>query len=202
MTQTRMSKADRREQLLGLAAEIVHEEGAENLTLLTLAERAGVSKPVAYNHFGDRKGLLLQLYRGFDERLVQEIRVQDPACSLSLEERAHQLAMAYFDCTIRNGKVYDAVVAALCSYPEYRDLRTRICRYFVDFYRELFGPVVELDRTQHLGDLVAIYGASDELARALTAGLLSKAQALETLSALITRTLGRGIRPSVDGRAE
>ncbi|GAA0684888.1 TetR/AcrR family transcriptional regulator [Marinobacterium maritimum] len=202
MTQTRMSKTDRREQLLGLAAEIVRKEGAERLTLLTLAERAGVSKPVTYNHFGDRKGLLVQLYQGYDERLVQDIRGLDQACAPTLEGLAHKLAMAYFECTLRNGEVYDAVVAALCNYPEYRDLRIRICRYFVDFYHELFGPVVQLEPSQSLGDLISIYGASDELARALTGGLLSKAEAVDALSTLIIRTLGGGIRPSADGRLE
>lgn len=197
-----MSKADRREQLLRLAADMVREEGAECLTLLALAERAGVSKPVAYNHFGDRKGLLVQLYQGYDERLVQDSRELGPDGAQTLEHLAQRLAQAYFDCTVRNGVVYDAVVAALCSYPEYRDLRTRICQYFVDFYRELFGPVVELSSEQSTGNLIAIYGASDELARALTAGLLSKPQAVGTLRALIVRTLGGGVRPSIDGRLE
>lgn len=185
-----MSRADRREQLLRLAADMVREEGAECLTLLALAERAGVSKPVAYNHFRDRKGLLVQLYQGYDERLVQDIRALDTGCAYTLDDSARRLARAYFDCTVRNGAVYDAVVAALCSYPEYRDLRTRICQYFVAFYRELFGPVAKLDLEQCPGNLIAIYGASDELARALTAGLLSQSQAVDSLSTLIVRMLG------------
>ena len=192
-----MSRADRREQLLRLAADMVREEGAECLTLLALAERAGVSKPIAYNHFGDRKGLLVQLYQGYDERLVQDIRALDTDCAYTLDDSARRLARAYFDCTVRNGAVYDAVVAALCSYPEYRDLRTRICQYFVDFYRELFGPVVELSSEQSAGNLIAIYGASDELARALTAGLLSKPQAVDSLSTLIVRMLGSAEPASV-----
>ena len=50
----RLSKAERRQQLLDTALRIVREEGADRLTLGHLAIRAGVSKPVTYEHFGTR----------------------------------------------------------------------------------------------------------------------------------------------------
>lgn len=189
MAQTRMSKEDRRRQLLGLAEEIVREQGAERLTLLTLAERAGVSKPVTYNHFGDRMGLLEQLYRGYDERLVQDVRTLNPACSQTLEGLARKLSSVYFDCTEAHGAVYDDVVAALCTYPEYRDLRTRICQYFIEFYAEFFGPVIEPGAVLDCAVLIGIHGASDELARAVTAGLIARPQAEDSLCSLIVRLL-------------
>ncbi|MDT0267243.1 helix-turn-helix domain-containing protein [Streptomyces sp. DSM 44915] len=40
--------------------------GADGLTLVTLAEEAGVSRPITYDHFGTRPGLLLALYRRLD----------------------------------------------------------------------------------------------------------------------------------------
>ena len=55
----RLSSASRRRQLLAVALSIVREEGADRLTLGHLAQRAGVSKPVAYDHFGTRSGLLI-----------------------------------------------------------------------------------------------------------------------------------------------
>ncbi|MFC7557085.1 TetR/AcrR family transcriptional regulator [Pseudoroseomonas wenyumeiae] len=60
VTQRRFSKAERRRQLLDTALLIVREEGADRLTLGHLAARAGVSKPVAYDHFGTRSGLLIE----------------------------------------------------------------------------------------------------------------------------------------------
>lgn len=189
MTQTRMSKAERREQLLWLAADIVREEGADNLTLTTLADRAGVSKPITYNHFGDRKGLLSHLYQGYDERLLHNIRSIDPSRLQTIEQRAHTLATAYFECTAVNGDVYDAVVSALCSYAEFASLRTQICFYFVDFYRELFAETIHAESGDQTAVLVAIYGAGDELARALTAGYVSKERAIRTFSELIPQLL-------------
>ena len=63
-----MSKDQRRAQLLETAAVIVRAEGTDALTLARLAEQAGVTKPIAYEHFGTRAGLLIALYRYFDER--------------------------------------------------------------------------------------------------------------------------------------
>lgn len=185
MTQTRMSKCERRDQLLQLAAEIVVTDGAERLTLQTLADRAGVSKPITYNHFCDRKGLLVQLYRCYDEELVAEIQaIPDSKCS-TLKSTAAILAAVYIDCVIRNGHVYEAVVAALSSYPEFADLRCRICDYFIKVYRELFRPLITSENTICTSRLIAIYGASEELARAVVAGRVSRSAAVGTLSGLI-----------------
>ncbi|MBC8136296.1 MAG: helix-turn-helix transcriptional regulator, partial [Fibrella sp.] len=56
-----MSKAQRREQLLQVAYEIIRSEGTDELTLARVAEQAGVTKPIAYEHFGSRSGLLIAL---------------------------------------------------------------------------------------------------------------------------------------------
>ncbi|PXX60874.1 TetR family transcriptional regulator [Nocardia tenerifensis] len=67
-TSARLSKQDRCEQLLDTASAIVRARGADALTLVTLAEAAGVSRPIVYDHFDTRPGLLLALYRRRDER--------------------------------------------------------------------------------------------------------------------------------------
>jgi AcrR family transcriptional regulator len=53
----RLPKEQRREQLLDTALAIVREQGTDAITLSYVAERAGVSKPIAYGHFGTRAGL-------------------------------------------------------------------------------------------------------------------------------------------------
>jgi AcrR family transcriptional regulator len=64
-----MSKDERRRNLLKVAFEIIASDGTDALTLPSLAERAGVSRPVAYEHFESREGLLMALYRDYDEEL-------------------------------------------------------------------------------------------------------------------------------------
>ncbi|WP_437971086.1 helix-turn-helix domain-containing protein [Sorangium sp. So ce260] len=70
-TSKRLPKAERRKQLLETARTIVREEGTDALTLGHLAERAGVSKPIAYEHFKTRSGLLIALALDIDDRQVE-----------------------------------------------------------------------------------------------------------------------------------
>ena len=58
-TAKRLPREARRRQLLEAALGIVRAEGADKLTLGYLAERAGVSKPVVYDHFATRSLLLI-----------------------------------------------------------------------------------------------------------------------------------------------
>jgi AcrR family transcriptional regulator len=54
----RMSAADRRLQLLEVTKAMVGAEGFHAVTIEAVARRAGVSRPVVYEHFGDLRGLL------------------------------------------------------------------------------------------------------------------------------------------------
>ena len=54
---TRMTGAQRREQLLGIAREVFAERGYEATSIEEIAERAGVTRPVVYEHFGGKEGI-------------------------------------------------------------------------------------------------------------------------------------------------
>ncbi len=64
----RMPRHERRAQLLAVARELIRDGGTDEFTLGRLAERAGVTKPIVYDHFGDRSGALAELYRAFEEQ--------------------------------------------------------------------------------------------------------------------------------------
>lgn len=51
-----MTSAQRREQLLEIARELFAEKGFEGTSVEEIASRAGVSKPVVYEHFGGKEG--------------------------------------------------------------------------------------------------------------------------------------------------
>jgi AcrR family transcriptional regulator len=53
----RMTAQDRREQLVGVARSVFAERGFEATSVEEIAERAGVSKPVVYQHFGGKEGI-------------------------------------------------------------------------------------------------------------------------------------------------
>lgn len=54
---SRMSGPERREQLIGVARDVFAEKGYEAASVEEIAERAGVSKPVLYEHFGGKEGI-------------------------------------------------------------------------------------------------------------------------------------------------
>lgn len=56
-TRTRMSAGQRRAQLVSVARGLFAEKGFEGTSVEEIAARAGVSKPVVYEHFGGKEGL-------------------------------------------------------------------------------------------------------------------------------------------------
>ena len=53
----RMSGQERREQLLDIGRKLFAEKGFEAVSVEEIAAKAGVSKPVVYEHFGGKEGL-------------------------------------------------------------------------------------------------------------------------------------------------
>lgn len=57
MARTRMTGEQRREQLVSVGRTLFAERGFEGASVEEIAARAGVSKPVVYEHFGGKEGL-------------------------------------------------------------------------------------------------------------------------------------------------
>src|SRR3954447_25658883 len=53
-----MSRAEREAQLLDVAEQTFAERGYRGVSMDEIAERAAISKPVLYDHFGSKDGLL------------------------------------------------------------------------------------------------------------------------------------------------
>jgi AcrR family transcriptional regulator len=53
----RMTAAERREQLVDISRRIFAERGFDGTSIEEIAARAGVSKPVVYEHFGGKEGI-------------------------------------------------------------------------------------------------------------------------------------------------
>lgn len=71
----RMSGPERRAQLIGVARAVFAERGYEAASIEEIADRAKVSKPVVYEHFGGKEGL----YAVVVDREVNELvgRIKD-----------------------------------------------------------------------------------------------------------------------------
>lgn len=56
-SRVRMTRNERREQLIDVARALFAERGLEGTSVEEIAAHAGVSKPVVYEHFGGKEGL-------------------------------------------------------------------------------------------------------------------------------------------------
>ena len=70
---TRLPAARRRKQLLDVALEVFAERGFHPTSMNDLAEAAGVTKPVLYQHFGSKRELYLELLDDVGGRLRDAI---------------------------------------------------------------------------------------------------------------------------------
>ncbi|MBJ7473170.1 MAG: TetR/AcrR family transcriptional regulator [Solirubrobacteraceae bacterium] len=68
-----MSAAERREQLLDVALEILCDQGAEALSIDAIAKGAGITRPVVYTQFGDLPGLLHALVEREEAKVLQQL---------------------------------------------------------------------------------------------------------------------------------
>lgn len=69
----RLPAAERRRQLLDVALEVFGERGFHQTSMNDVAEAAGVTKPVLYQHFGSKRELFRELLRDVGDRLRDEV---------------------------------------------------------------------------------------------------------------------------------
>lgn len=83
----RLARAEREVQLLDVAEAVFAERGFRAASMEEIAERAGVTKPILYDHFGSKDGLMGACIRRAGTRLLAQIAaavegVEGPAAVL------------------------------------------------------------------------------------------------------------------------
>ena len=98
----------RRKQLLRAAREVFVAQGYHAAAMDDIAERAGVSKPVLYQHFPGKLDLYLALLDTHASELVHRIR---DAMSSTTDNnvRVHNAVTAYFDFVDAEGEAFRLV---------------------------------------------------------------------------------------------
>lgn len=185
----RLSRAERRAQLLEVAHEIIRADGTDALTLARLAERAGVSKPIPYDHFATRAGLLLALFRHSDEQQIARMRDALAAGGDTLRDVAWIAAAGYMDCHLSTGPEYEEICAALLAYGETKDFLQESRDRFTEEYRQIFVRFAPLDEVHGRGVLSGIIGAAEALARDVHGGSLDRDAAVEILAEIMLGAL-------------
>ncbi|WP_176611740.1 TetR/AcrR family transcriptional regulator [Actinomadura sp. WMMB 499] len=105
---TRLPRMARRRQLLGAAQEVFVAQGYHAAAMDEIAERAGVSKPVLYQHFPGKLELYLALLDEHAEGLVKTVR--DALESTTDNKLRVQASMqAFYDFVAGDGEAYRLV---------------------------------------------------------------------------------------------
>ncbi|MEO4017490.1 TetR/AcrR family transcriptional regulator [Pseudomonas rossensis] len=192
----RMSREDRQRQLLDVAWQLVREEGTDALTLGRLAEQAGITKPVVYDHFTTRPGLLAALYQDFDARqtALMDAALQDS--EPTLPGTAKGIASSYVDCVLLQGNEIPGVIAALASSPELEKIKREYEAIFLNKCRTALAPFAGSGEIKPAG-LRAMLGAAEALSHAAANGEISAVQAQDELYETIIAMVERSARGDV-----
>jgi len=178
----RMPRHERRAQLLAVARELIRDGGTDEFTLGRLAERAGVTKPIVYDHFGDRSGALAELYRAFEEQqrasLVAALSGADP----SLASVSTAVAGAYIDCSLAEGRELADVVSALAGSATLAEVRREAEDAYLVLCREALATCGA--RLDHAAAR-AVVGAGDALARSVLEHRIEAGSARSALSRVL-----------------
>lgn len=161
----RLSRKDRYQQLIDAAWRLAREEGTDALTLPKLSEKAGITKPVIYQHFRTRDGLLTALYKDYDDRQTARLDEALQRCTATLESRARVISDNYIDCVLSQGREIPDLLAALAGSPDlYRTKR----QYQFDFIERcsiVLGPFASPEESI-IARYWAILGAAESLSQA------------------------------------
>lgn len=193
----RLARDERYRQLLDVAWRLVRDEGTEALTLGRLAEQSGVTKPVVYDHFRTRPGLLAALYQDFDTRQAALMDAALQASKPTLPARAAVIASSYVDCVLLQGREIPGVIAALAGSPELEKIKREYETAFILKCRTALTPFARGAAIASPG-LWAMLGAAEALSYAAATGEITAAQAqaelVETIVAMVGRSARRGTR--------
>ncbi|MNC24140.1 DNA-binding transcriptional repressor AcrR [compost metagenome] len=199
-----MSREERQRQLMDVAWRLVREEGTEALTLGRLAEQAGVTKPVVYDHFSTRPGLLAALYQEFDARQTALMDAALQTSEATLLDTATVIASSYVDCVLLQGNEISGVIAALASSPELEKIKREYEAIFMNKCRMVLSPFTR-EGAIAPASLRAMLGAAEALSHAAATGEITSEQAqyelFETIIAMVNRS-ARGGTQSVDEGGE
>jgi AcrR family transcriptional regulator len=157
----RLPRHERRRQLLDAALEVFVARGYHAAAMDEIAERAGVSKPVLYQHFPGKLDLYLALLDESVDTLVETVR-DALRSNPDNKQRVAATFGAYFEYVGEQGQAYRLVFESDLS--NETAVRDRLDRG----QRECAAMVSQVVREDA--------GLSDEEARLLSVGMVGMAQ--------------------------
>lgn len=186
---TRLPRRARRNQLLGAAQEVFVAQGYHAAAMDDIAERAGVSKPVLYQHFPGKLELYLALLDQHCELLLQAVR-SALASTTENKQRVEATMHAYFAYVEDEGGAFRLVFESdLTNEPAVRERVDKVALQCAEAICEVIVEDTGLAREQSMLLAVGLGGVSQVVARywLSTGKTVGRDQAVELLTALAWR---------------
>jgi AcrR family transcriptional regulator len=186
----RLSRDARRAQLLGAARDVFAAQGYHAAAMDDIADRAGVSKPVLYQHFPSK----LELYRALLTTYADELlgRLRSALETTNNEQRLRGAVTAYFDFVASEGQSFRLVFESdLRSEPEMAAVLDKVLSQCIDLVADAVTTDAGLDRDRARLLAVGMVGLSQVAAQYwLDSGqAVPRDEAVELMSRLAWRGL-------------
>jgi AcrR family transcriptional regulator len=187
-----MPRSARRKQLLAAAQDVFVAQGYHAAAMDDIAERAGVSKPVLYQHFPGKLELYLALLDTHCDDIVERVRTAMESTSDN-RERVRGAMQAYFDFVDHESEAFRLVFESdLRNDPAVRERVDRVERGCIEAITKTIMADTGVSRAP--AELLAsgLTGAAEVAARFWLAGgrQVAKPEAEALLAALAWRGIG------------
>ncbi len=191
MSPARLPRPARRRQLLGAAQEVFVAQGYHAAAMDDIADHAGVSKPVLYQHFPGKLELYLAL---LDESIGELIRIVGDALASTTDnkQRVPATFKAFFDFVGGTGEAFRLVFESdLSNEPAVRERLDRAMRQCADMISQFIREDAGLadDEAHLLG--MALVGMAQTTSRYWLSS--DRAIPRDAAQALIAKLAWRGI---------
>jgi len=189
---TRLPRSARRKQLLAAAQDVFVAQGYHAAAMDDIAERAGVSKPVLYQHFPGKLELYLALLDTHCDAFAERIR-EAMSATTDNAERVRGAMNAYFEFVSHESEAFRLVFESdLRNDTAVRDRVDRMERLAVEAVTETIMADTGVSRARAEMLAAGLCGAAQAAARFWLAGgrEVSQEEAEQLMSTLAWRGIG------------
>ena len=200
---SRLPRGARRQQLLRAAQDVFVAQGFHAAAMDDIADHAGVSKPVLYQHFPGKRELYLALLEQQVDELRDRLR-QAMDGTADNRTRVDGAVGAYFDFVDAEGEAFRLVFESdLRNDPEVRDAVDRGARQCIEAIAEVIAVETGADPERSLLLSAGMTGLAETSARwwLATDGTVSRDEAVSQMSALAWRGMSGFPRRDDEGAA-
>ncbi|MDN5725691.1 MAG: TetR/AcrR family transcriptional regulator [Propionibacteriales bacterium] len=188
----RLPRDQRRSQLVDAAAEVFTSKGFHAAAMDDIAEAAGVSKPVLYQHFSSKLELYVDLLEVSCERLLSIIRAALATTDVNRDRVVATMGGFYHFVNEQRADFRLVFESDLTSEPAVRDRLNQLNEDIADAVAQVIAEDTQLPPDQAKLLAISLTGVAQVSARYWAAG--STTIGLDEAIELVSRLVWRGIR--------